>query len=121
MVPEPGLNLDLRPRYAGRDLDGFNDGVGAEEHRNGVVNARRPFDLLEVAAHRIVVGEDGGVGTDADHERVFAAPVDGVSEVEETGRETAGVFAQLPAVQPNRGAELGLVDLEPGHRLARRS
>src|SRR5208282_1553168 len=44
-----------------------------------------------------------------------------VTEIEVTGREAAGVFAQLPVVQPNRGAELGLVDLEPGHRLPRRS
>ena len=82
-----------------------------------VVDARRPPELLEVGPRGVARGQHPGVRPDPDHQDVLRSPLDGVAHVEEAGGEAARVLADLPAVQPDRGPELGLVHPEGGHRL----
>ena len=114
------LHDDLGGGDARGDLDGFNRRVVGEMHRHAVVDAGRPLEFLEVGAGGIEHGQRAGMRADADEQRVLVVPVDGAGEVEAARGEAARVFAELGAVEPDGGAELGLVDLEDGDGPCRR-
>ncbi len=54
---------------------------------------------------------------DPDNQRILGVPVNGLFEMEVAGGKAAGVLTKRLAVEPHRGAELGLVDLEQTHRV----
>ena len=117
-IRELRLDEDLLRRDARRHLHALDHRVVRELQRDLVVDAGRPLQLLEVGPGREGRGQHARVRADADEQRVLALPLQGGRHVEDARREAAGVLAELLPVQPDRGAELGLVDAQRRDRLA---
>ena len=127
MIFHRGLDDDLIRGNARCHLNGLNLWIVAKEDRHIVVDARSPFGLFEVRADWKIVRQDRRMRTDADDERIFGIPANAAGQVPKAGAEATGIFRvpgvilrrQLSPVQPDRRAELRLVDLQHCHRAGR--